>query len=106
MGQVKAYHIQNVKPMIPHFAQWETSSQSRRETNSSRQPSTVHHSKSREKPGPHIAPTDVSRSTDAEDGLAADASRTAACVPMRIVRTARGSDANPSRRATTGDWST
>src|SRR6266403_5329199 len=80
--QVKSYHIQNVKPMIPHFAQCETSSQSRRETNNSRQPSTVHHSKLREKSGPHIAPTEGSRSTDAEEGLAAETSSITACVPM------------------------
>jgi hypothetical protein len=28
------------------------------------------------------------------------------CEPMRIARIAKGSEANPSRRATKGDWST
>lgn len=28
------------------------------------------------------------------------------CEPMRRARIARGSEANPSRRATSGDWST
>jgi hypothetical protein len=28
------------------------------------------------------------------------------CDPMRIARIARGREANPSRRATNGDWST
>lgn len=28
------------------------------------------------------------------------------CEPMRIARIARGSEANPSLRATSGDWST
>jgi len=28
------------------------------------------------------------------------------CEPIRTARTARGSEANPKRRATSGDWST
>src|SRR6266851_851931 len=102
----KSYQIQNVNPMIPHFAQWVASSQSRRVVNNSRQPSTVHHWKVRENPGPHVAPLVCSRSADAEDGLADETSSIMACVPIRMVRTARGSDENPRRRATTGDWST
>lgn len=42
-----------------------------------------------------------------EEGVEADAMRRLiACDPIKIVRTARGRAANPSRRATTGDWST
>ena len=104
-GQIR-YHIQNVKPMMIHFAQWEASSQSKRTKNNSCQPSTVHHWKGREKPGPHVAPTGCSCSVDGESGPAYGTSSVTACVPMRIVRTASGSDENPRRRATTGDWST